>query len=146
MDDNAPSRSTRTHYSNFLVTINTNYRPQYQDDLADVAQNLENAMYQLFTHENLKKVLSFKYGGDYSQVEDIDVEFGREVGTHSKGGRLHSHSIVRIKHYTHLRLIPGEISRIIKEQMNDQRVKNVYVNVKWFQGEQFLEDYIEKQH
>ncbi len=139
----APSEN-KNKYSNFLLTINTNYKPEFQSDLAEVAEQLETALYGLFTHENLRKIVSFPRGGDYSQLHDINVEFSREVGKHAQGGRVHAHAIIKIQHNSYIRLDPKAIQKIMVEQIDDTRVKNVYVNVKAFRGEQYVRDYINK--
>jgi hypothetical protein len=138
------ARPKKPNYSNYIITINTNYRPKYQNDLSDIADKLTSALNNLFTHNHLPHVIAFPKGGNYSMIEDIDVEFGEEVGAHAKGGRLHAHAVVKIKHHTFIKLKPNEISKILVDEIDDERVKSLYVNIRFFYGEQFIQDYIQK--
>lgn len=149
------SGKERRHYSNFLLTVNTNYRPRDQTDAETVATELEvaaNRFLQLqpilecleraATQRNVTRPLE----DDIIRVEVLTATI--ELGTNARGQRVHLHAYIKVVHRTVLTMNARAVQDWFREALSDDpRIKNIYVNVRWVPAtEEMTRDYIEKNH
>lgn len=89
----ADAAEEKVHYSWFLVTINTNYRPKTRADAVAVGQELFNAFRTLLTPEGFQAIIVVKKKGDtYDKVDHIEVpDWATELGKDPRGKRVHLH-------------------------------------------------------
>lgn len=142
-----PSTATTTRVSNFLITLNTNWRRTSEARGTTILQDLERAAAQLFTAENVLRILKFRsQDPDFSLIDEIEWESDTEVS----GARalLHMHIFVKITHR-----VPGrgihlnipEIRNIVRENGTTIAVRDLpYVNVHAFSSEAAVRAYIHK--
>lgn len=147
------SGKPRRHYSNFLLTVNTNYRPRDDTDAATVATELDvaaNRFLQLGPIlECLERTATQRSVTRPIEEDIIKVEVPTasiELGTNTRGQRIHLHAYIKIVHKTVLTMNAKAVQAWFREALaDDQRIKNVYVNVRWIPAtDEMTRDYIEK--
>lgn len=151
----APSRTSgapkKKKFSNFLVTINSNYRPRDDTDARATAEELKSAAEKFFTLEPILECVSVRGPPGVSVADNIVrvevVTWSIELGGNTRGQRLHVHAMLKFVHTTWLQLKPEAIKAWwVKELEDDVRIKNIYVNIRWVPAtEELLKAYIEKQ-
>lgn len=137
----------RPKHSGFLITISTNYRPTTTAEAVDMGERLEHALKKMYTHKGYGKIIKFtdpshSYGDKY--INKIDTKFAVERGTHTMGGRIHSHSIMHVTHASHIRLSIPDIKELVVAAIDHPKVKSVYVNIRMVKDGKNLEEYIKK--
>lgn len=135
----------RFKFSNFLVTINTNVRPQSQEAIDSLAPTFADTLRYLLSHEGLSRIISFgKAGDDYysGALDNVDAKFNMEVGENTKGGRLHSHITIFIKHHSFIRLVTSEIQNIVQEHM--ELPHKPHVDIRIIRGNENALEYLQK--
>ena len=130
--------SANEHYSNFFLTVNTNFRPHDKAEAMSVGRELQALGAQFFTLDTIEDMIKFKYGEKSAMlrhVQKISVpSWSIELGTSSKGQRVHLHAFIKIVHHTWLMLSAGNIQAWFNagfERLGDTRIKGVYANVRW---------------
>lgn len=129
--------------SNFLLTINTNVRPDDNADSRQLADKLADAIKTLFTKENVDSALKY-LDGDLMDIKTVYVKFATEIGKNKKGGRIHTHAKIEIDHNAKIQLNSAGIQAFIAKEMDDPRVQHPYVNIKYFRNKNNIDKYIEK--
>lgn len=145
LEDLTVNAPTKIKHSDFLITVNTNYRPHTNEESYAMGTKLSHAIKQLLTHDHLPMIIDTN-GSSYEEVmKSVNAEFGVEIGKKPQGRRIHAHCIIKIDHTGHIRLNIPEIKHLVKEFIDDPLVKGVYVNVKSVSSVRNIEDYIKKQ-
>lgn len=137
--------------SGFLLTVNTNTIPKSGDEAERMGNELKDTIKDLLEGSDangepkIKRLIKFvgerasdEYGTE--SVKEIKYEIGIELGTHPKGGRVHAHVAIYIKHYSKIHLNTDEIQGFI----NNETGYDTHVNVKYIGGYDALERYISK--
>lgn len=141
---NSKNDPNKKRYSQFFLTVNTNYRPKNDAESQEVGYELRDAMRGLRTEANLEKIFRTDSGSVQSKVSEMDIESVIEIGQHPKGQRIHGHATFDTTHTGDLKMNFGEIKRIILEEMNDDRVKGLYINVRMMKHDKYIKDYLRK--
>ena len=98
----APS-GPRQRFSFFLVTVSTNKREDsWVPRLRQATEEMTG------THHGLRFILRF-VEGSYSDIVRIQRKYSIERGTHSQGGRVHTHILLQFTHTAKLQLDYGKI-------------------------------------
>lgn len=142
-DSNKPPK---TKHSDFLITINTNYRPKLTPDSKDVGKVLSKAINKLNTHENLTKIITLDGTDTYAaSIKKIKAQFAVEIGQNPKGRRIHAHLILQVDHTSRIQINIPVLREVVDGLLDDPRIKKpVYVNVKYTPSGRSVEDYIKK--
>lgn len=117
----------RLEESNFFVTINTNKSPTAHGIPGDVAGNAAANSMDLLA-ANMNRFIEFGQGrrGDPEFQNDIfeavvkDVEWTPSVEMGPELQRLHTHTVVRLVHYTQLRINIRALQETFRMAWNDQ--------------------------
>lgn len=139
--------SNKIRHSDFLVTINTNFRPKDRVEMDEVQSALERAVEDMSTPSGLRevvRVLEPNVTLTAANVKNVDVEYAGEVGESAKGGRVHSHTIIKVTHTTKIQMDPKKISSFVMASIESPHVKNVHVNIKLLPTNGYAEDYLHK--
>lgn len=150
MDAPAPAKATRKKFSNFLLTINSNYRPRDDTDAQTTAAQLKLAAERFFQLDPILECVSVR-GEGHTVADNITrvevVTWSIELGTSTRGQRLHIHALLKFVHSTWLQLDREAIATWWRNELSDDvRIKNIYVNIRWVPAtEELLKAYIEKQ-
>lgn len=137
----------KVYHSDFLVTVNTNFRPTTEDELQDMSNNLEHAMDSMTHAEGLREIVTvLREGESFTAgfVREVHSEVAVEVGGSKYGGRVHAHATIKIAHYSRIRLNPLAIRDYIVRELNSDKVKNVHVDIKLLPTSGYVEDYVKK--
>ena len=130
----ADGKPLRQHYSNFLVTINTNYRPRTDAEANEIAHVLWQVADEFFQLEPILDACTFPSGGGVQLIDKVSVaDWSIELGTDKRGQRVHSHALIKLVHHTVLRLSVPVIKAFFSERLMalDGRIHGVYCNVRW---------------
>lgn len=147
MDVQAEPRERKLHYSRFLVTVNTNYRPVDMADAREVGDKLLAAFRTMLTEEGFRKIIRIiARNGDFSDIVKIQVpDWAVELGKDPRGQRVHLHAYIKIEHYTIIQLSPKEIKDWIKSRIEDDRVKCLKIDIQFVKAnEELVKRYIGK--
>lgn len=130
--------------SDFLITINPNVYPASRAAAREIRDKLRGELDDMFSsHEKLQKLIQvIDEGGEYSGdfIDSIDVQYSVERGTHPKGRRVHAHVILKVAHWTRVRVdIPH-----IREKIKTGFGVNPHVNVRLMKRALAAENYIKK--
>lgn len=135
--------------SNFLITMNTNVRYTSSGQATTIGNDLVDAADQLFTSDNVKKILIFRSNPDepdFSLIDSVDADYQPELG--GKKHQIHMHIFLRIRHRVPgkgLHLNIPEIKSLMRQNGTTNAVKNLaYVNVHAFSSEAAIRAYISK--
>lgn len=136
-------KKVKTKKSCWLVTVSTNMR--YADDdeglqndelcLSDSVEGILNNIHDYV------KFQTADHGWSKSFVKVADNDYVIERGGKTKA--LHCHMLIRIQHYSNIRLDYDKIKQTIKDDLG---LDNVYINAKLVRptSEEWLEEYIDK--
>jgi hypothetical protein len=132
----APHKKTsNVRYSNYLITISTNYRPKSEGDYYDMAARLEELLHVAFNYQSMDRYV-FDFIGDHKDDEwktpyivQAEANWGVELGRNSKGGRIHAHIIVEVAHKSKIWVNIQKLKDFFDEQLKP-RVKGCRVHVK----------------
>lgn len=130
--ENKP-KGTRSSYSTFFITINTN-RKDY-----DKAK-LKSAIGQIFGRDDIFYAL---IKGDTSRIDKdySTVQFSAEAGP--KTGFVHSHVLIKLKHNTKTHFNIELLRKILIKELG---LTDVHIDVKALgASDKVLEEYIETQ-
>lgn len=133
-------------HSNFLLTINPNIYPASRAAAKELTKKLQDELRDMFSdHDKIKELVQViggegeEYSGKF--IDDIDVQYTVERGTHPKGRRVHAHVNIKVDHTTKVRLNLKHVRQRIKERFG----VNPYVNVRVARGDRRnIEDYLKK--
>ena len=142
VDDGDGSKESR-----WMLTLNTN-RP-YSDNLAT---RFRNFLRECFSEEGYERIVSFRFrlrNGRWSQhhragawgpqyIRAANAEYSLEQG--KKFNRLHSHVVVRIIHWSQIRLDYKEIKAIAAEH----DIEGLYVNGRIIPSARIVFKYLRK--
>jgi len=115
-------------HSNFLVTLNLNQ--QYHKD--EHKQNVENDM-EIFDQlinemlQNIDQLIRLPEDVEYNDdtVEDVSADYTIEIGSQKK--QIHTHIMLKFKHYTQIQLNFRKIKEFFKTKLG---LNNVYMQAK----------------
>jgi hypothetical protein len=148
ISDPAPivHRPPTKRYSSWLLTVSTNYRPKDNDEAEEIKYKLEDTLYEIFNSEELTgRILKFLNGGNISQIEDVWTEISVELGSHAQGGRVHAHVRASFAHFTRFHVSSAALRDLVKEMMNDNRIKGIYVHFQFVKTpHKYIDDYLRK--
>ena len=137
-----PERLTRQ--SRFLVTINTNLRPRSNEEAARAAEDFKQALERVLpTAAQTGDLFVFLEGGPADLVETT-IRYNLEVGKERRGGRLHSHALVFVKHHAKIRYDAQFTAHAVAQAMADPAVTKCYVNVALLPTDVAAENYLLK--
>lgn len=140
----------KTRFSNFFVTISTNYRVESGDaaNYREKAERLRTTLMELFDEETPTTVLKLngdrEDSGDILRIGDSIVKYensiGIEVGTGARGHRVHAHVLMQVEHTTNIKVKIDDIKKFVWQENEDwipehkrdpsEPWKAVYVQVK----------------
>jgi hypothetical protein len=141
-------------YTTFLITVSTNVRPHTEEEGRLEAGRLNGALALTYTHANLKKLFKFLSGGTYSTtMKDVDVKYAIELGPSKQGGRIHAHTLMKLKHtskglvHINIPVLRHVLLRSLKAATTSTRmalIKNIHIDIKVANDQRTLEDYLTK--
>lgn len=143
--DSMESQPLSNKYSNFLVTINTNYRPVDDADALDKRDRLRAKMRYLLSSAGMEKIIAFPKGeGNYrDNVTTVQNDFAVEMGEERL--LIHSHALIRITHNSYIRLDREAIRQIVGQDLiRDGEFRNCHIDIKSVKSHMYLEDYLKK--
>ena len=149
------------HYSNFLVTLNTNVSmPKEDPDKDDRVEKLYKAADSIFSDtdqvghlvEFLTKIpynapegqgrLVNKGAWDDAHVRSVNSRSKVEISKNRTGNRLHLHIAVTIKHKDYIRLIPEAVKSAVNRELErlgfPYPIAHVDISVGRMSNEQYL--------
>lgn len=116
----------------FLLTVSTNKRPSDVHDAHNRAAFLETTLVEVLAENNMENYIMAT--GDIEDIEDIDIVVAPELGQ-GRGGAVHAHVIIDIKHRTKVRLDLDWIRQeLIEYLVGVQGIKNVHVDLQVMKG------------
>lgn len=138
------NQGRKQHYSNFLLTVNSNFRPSSREEALEMRDRLRTGMKALCTEQGMRSSIKFLNGGNYYDniLEPIDVEFAAELGEDPKGSRIHVHALMKLVHNDKVQLNREAIKSVVGSASG---IPSLYVNAKWVPSERTVQDYIKKQ-
>lgn len=107
-------------------------------------EKLSKALTKLFSHKYLAKIITFlKEGDSYNSdtIESVDGTFAVEVGHDPRGSRVHAHALLKIAHYSKIRLNYAMIRRLLCKWLG---LTTIHLHVRTAGAEAQLLDYISK--
>lgn len=142
-----PRRNYDRYYSNFILTINPNVRPVDDDDARQVGELLRQVGARFFTLENILAAMKFRNGGSSDGVSRVEVvSWSVELGTNTRGQRVHIHAYIKVEHTNWMQFDQTTIQHWFMDELASyQRVKNVFVNIRWVPAtDELIKAYVEK--
>jgi hypothetical protein len=132
----------RAKYSTFHITINTNKKPDDDDEADAIGDELRKANKAIFNEDNFPRIVKFLNNDTYDDglIVSVDVKFSIEVGKSEMGGRVHTHIKAEIKHYSKIHVNLPNLRAIVTEELG----YNPYIHVKVVKTSMSLEEYIAK--
>lgn len=136
----------RVHFSNFMVTMNTNQQPDSIEDAERIARELEHMGDAIFGSEDaVKRFVVFRESPDVETMWRDSVfkcrsRYVVEIGDKEK--RMHLHVSLKLVHNTFVRLNLDRIYQAAQEHLEGSGVTIKYLNISV--GRPSPEDYIEK--
>ncbi len=132
-----------TKYSNWHLTINPNKYPLIPEQITEFKEELSGVLKELYAQKHVPLLFTFDipghmWGDEY--VKSVDIKYAVEVGHSPGGGRIHSHSIIKVVHNSSIKLDLQYIRKFLKEKYGYP----VYVHYNMVKTDQALEDYLEK--
>ena len=125
--------------SNFLLTINTNQKPD-DVNIKDDIEVFDNTIQQILNNvQDYVKVPEGDWNDD--KIKDVDIDYTIEQG--EKFGRLHIHILFKFTHFTKIQLDYDKIKQKIN---NDLGLENIYMYNKLVRnnGSDNILDYLKK--
>ena len=124
--------------SAFLITFNTNQSPKNENEAIELSETLQAALETVFKNiENYSSESGFlKYNGNQEgiyevlldDIEQVKVNNVIELGEKVRGGRIHSHTLLHIRHWTNIHVDTDSLKEKLLEQL--PQLQNAYLNVK----------------
>jgi hypothetical protein len=120
-------------YSNFFLTISTNYRPKDPSDFQRVANALSNCLEEMLDQDNLGYFVKFLFPYSHHEwneenIIEVTSHTNIEEGHHKNGKRVGSHSLIQITHRSKIHLDTHEIKKYVDFCLRPD-VKGSYVHV-----------------
>ena len=138
------NKDNKKKSSNFLLTINPNIYPASRAAAKELTRKMQDELKDMFSdHEKVKELIEVTGDGEYSSkfIDDVEVEYTVERGTHPKGRRVHAHVNIRVEHSTKVRLDLVHV----RERIRSRFGTNPYINVRVARGDRRnIEDYLRK--
>jgi hypothetical protein len=145
----------RVIYSNFFVTISTNYKTngtrrdfdRFNDRFAQVLETMTSP-------EMIGQFFDFRYPRQFDRWEEpyiysFDAETNIEEGNRrSQGGRMHAHMLLTVRHNSKISMSRKRVREYINQEMAVDGVKGSFVKINYIDGGGALArllDYIRKQ-
>jgi hypothetical protein len=128
-------------WSNFLVTIQTNYRAKSDADFLEFQDEFYEVLEELFDVKHLdRRLISFidrppkfhskdEWKEPYVDLKATKIRVNIEEGGTRKGGRVHAHAIVQVKHRSLIWIDRDRVRLWINEVMAP-KVKGSYIDVR----------------
>lgn len=134
----------RLHYSNFLITMNTNQTPSNEEEARHNAEVLENLGKDLFSSPNqIEKMVKFKVPtGRWDPSVIRRIRLVRRVEMGEKFRRIHLHVSLKLVHTSMLQLDIDFIQNAANELLSGTGLKIAYTHVSIHKTSP--EDYINK--
>lgn len=127
----------------FLVTANTNYRPDDTADAEEVAEELNNAAQKVIGDSdsvgNFMEILILDHSWSSEFIKKIRVKTSVEIGHRPRGRRMHLHALIKVLHSTKLHVNINKLKKLLNEEL--ETVQIAYINVKLVSA---VDDYMEK--
>lgn len=118
----------------FLLTVSTNKRPTDVGDAHSRAALLESVLTETFAEDNIDKFVIVMGSGDLDALEDVDILVAPELGQ-GRGGAIHAHVVVNIKHHEKIHLDLEWIRGTLTEELvGVQGIKNIHLDLKVMKG------------
>ena len=127
-------------YSNWFITISTNVRTISDFDFFDFQDRFADALEELFEVETLDHhviVVNERFAepgeawnSDWVDMDSVNVEAHIEEGETKKGGRVHAHILLEVKHQGHFFVSREGIKKFIDNHPSLPEVKGSFVQVK----------------
>lgn len=144
-----PSVNVEDHYSNFMFTGNTNWRPKSKDQAKQQAQWVYTVLRVFLTPRYISPAV--RLAGS-TRVKGLKITgWGVELGTNTKGQRIHFHAFLKFVHTGSMQLDVPMLKQQFLAAWNEALPtvtppSNPYMNVKWYAAtEELLKRYIYKQ-
>lgn len=129
----APDEFTkRPKHSAFFITINTN-KGETVCDVQSLAREFHALLIKIFgKHEELANIIKILTPGDdyFSKVQHVESEVVVEKGQHPKGGRVHAHILLQMKHFTMVHVDKYALEDRIVTSIGTCPLTSVYINIK----------------
>lgn len=143
--------ASNVKYSGFLITLSTNYKPKTTEESQAMGARLNSSIAAVFaTHAMIATFIKFLTAGhSYARnIKSVDMVYAIELGKGAKGGRIHAHIILKIKHNSMIRVdIPAfkeAMLAVLNENGATPQLTSLYVNVRIIRSDQNLEEYLLK--
>lgn len=156
--------------SKFFITVNTNKRPRGDEEIRRMLMAMENTMEYVTNRPQsyIKFVMAIGREHPYDIVPDrsknfnqnivsVDSEYGVELGGENegtisrggrgRGGRIHSHSLLKIVHRdAKIQLHYGKLKAFFIRVMNRNglNVRNIHLDVKQVHSDSAIRRYLSK--
>lgn len=133
--------------SNFFVTMNTNIHPQSEIEARELSQQLGKGLKRMFKdHEAWKMIIKFlipghSYTDEYVQL--IKTKYSVERGSDPRGGRIHAHAWIHVRHTSKIHLSVEGLRKALKIHTG---LDVPYINIRMIRTDPFsnVERYIDK--
>lgn len=143
-----PRQTTRgtVFYSKFLVSLNSNIKPKSLEHQIFLERSMRNLIDNNFQGRKILPNIKILDNEDADidekehLLEKIDVTFSLEIGKKARGGRLHAHVIVDIRHRTKIHI---DAARLRDQLLMYFGIRG-HVDIKYFPSAEILQDYISK--
>ncbi len=123
------SKGEKKQFSDFFITINTNYRPKTNEESFSMGAKLRTVVQKLFQDpEALRSVLDERT--DFDRIENVDSNFSIEIGRDPRGRRVHTHIQATITHTTKVFFDKAAVKAFVMANIDDARVKGVLVGIR----------------
>ena len=104
-----PPPKRKVIYSNFFVTISTNYRARSQQDFDRFNDRFAEVLEQMTSSAQLGYFVDFKQPKqtdtwDEPFIHNYRVETNIEEGTDRRGGHMHCHMLLEVQHQSKIQL------------------------------------------
>lgn len=137
-------------YSNFYITIQTNYRAKSQADYDRFLDRFEEVLAELYDVENLDQhVIKFHHLNQQDSwtdefIKHVNIQTNIEEGRTRRGGRIHAHTLLQITHVTRIQVDAMAIREYVLQRLAPD-VKGPIVLVKMINEQtKWILDYIRK--
>lgn len=146
--DKKKTDGRKTFYSMWHVTVNSNCKGNDSACIDSVSEALKAAMIYTFKDRANESFRIDRPGDNFdsSTIDKIKISQAAEKGEDPKGGGIHVHAMVEVKHHTILQINRGRANELIRAALKDNPyILNPYVNIAWVPvSKKALEDYIGK--
>ena len=130
--------------SRFHVTVNTNRRPTTTAESEAIGADLRQALNRtLPSSARTGDLFTFREGGP-GDIQRVDIKFSVEVGHSTRGGRVHAHAIVDVRHNALIHIDTLFLADVTAGAMADPLVRRCYVNVRSLATDDDVERYLLK--